>query len=125
MSCGVGIIHSKASKQKLNTKITTESEVVAVSEYVPYKIRVINIFGVQGYVLHKNVLDQYNESAIKMEKNGQNSCTVNSRHISIRYFFVNGRVDNEEFSFEYCSTSVMLSDFFNKTLQESFFRRLR
>ena len=37
ISCGVVIIHGKASKQKLNTKITTESEVVAVIEYVPYK----------------------------------------------------------------------------------------
>ena len=35
MSCGVGIIHGKASKQKLNKKSTTESVVVAVSEYAP------------------------------------------------------------------------------------------
>ena len=35
MSCGVGIIHGNKFKQKLNTKITTESEVVSVSEYVP------------------------------------------------------------------------------------------
>ena len=52
MSCGVDIIHSKASKQKLNTKITTESEVVAVSEYVPFKIHIINIFWGQGYSLN-------------------------------------------------------------------------
>ena len=45
MSCGFGIIHGKESKQKLNTKSTTESEVVAVSEYVPYKIHMINFFG--------------------------------------------------------------------------------
>ena len=34
MSCGVGIIHGKASKQKLNTQNTTEPEVVTVSDYV-------------------------------------------------------------------------------------------
>ena len=45
MSCGIGIIHGKASKQKLNTKSITESEVVAVSEYVPYKIHMIIFFG--------------------------------------------------------------------------------
>ena len=45
MYCGLGIVHSKASKQKLNTKSTTESELVAVSEYVPYKIHMLNIFG--------------------------------------------------------------------------------
>ena len=68
MSCGVGIIHGKASKHKLNTKSTTESEVVAVSEYVPYKIHMINIFLGQGYALHKKFLYQDNESAINMEK---------------------------------------------------------
>ena len=53
VSCGVGIIHGKASKQKLNKKSTTESGVVAVSEYVPYKIHMIDIFLGQGYVLNK------------------------------------------------------------------------
>ena len=46
ISYGVGIVHGKTSKNKLNTKITTESEVVAVSEYVPYKIHMINLFWV-------------------------------------------------------------------------------
>ena len=35
ISCGVGIIHVKSLRKKVNTKINTESEVVAVSEYVP------------------------------------------------------------------------------------------
>ena len=35
MSMGVGTIHNKSSKQKLNTRSTTESEVVGVSEYLP------------------------------------------------------------------------------------------
>ena len=44
ISCGVNIIQGKVSKQKLDKKITTESEVVAVRKYVPYKIYTINIF---------------------------------------------------------------------------------
>ena len=83
MSFGVVIIHSKSSKQNLNTKITTESEVVEVSEYVPYKNNMNNIFLGTGYTLHKTHLYQDNKSAIKMEKNGRNSCTGNSKHISI------------------------------------------
>jgi hypothetical protein len=31
----------------------------------------------------KNTIFQDNESAIKMEKNGRNSCTGNSQHIEI------------------------------------------
>jgi len=50
-----------------------------------------------GYHLKKKVLYQDSQSAMKLEINGRNSCTSNSRHISIRYFFVKDRVDNKEF----------------------------
>ena len=38
MSFGTGIVHGKASKQKLNTKSSTETEVVGTSDYLPYNI---------------------------------------------------------------------------------------
>ena len=38
MSLGTGILHGKSSKQKLNIRSTTESELVGVSEYLPYDI---------------------------------------------------------------------------------------
>ena len=95
MYCGIGIIHGKSPTHKFNKKITTDSEVVAVSEYVPYTIHIINIFLGQGYALHKNILYQDNEIATKMEKNGRKACTGNSRHISISYFFFNDCVDKE------------------------------
>ena len=38
MSVGTGTIHCKSSKQKLNTRSTTESELVGVSEYLPYPL---------------------------------------------------------------------------------------
>ena len=60
ISCVVFIIHGKESKQKLNIKSTTESELVAVSEYVSYNIHIIDIFGGQGYALHKKVFNQDN-----------------------------------------------------------------
>ena len=36
ISFGHDIVHSKASKQKINVKSSTECELVALSEYVPY-----------------------------------------------------------------------------------------
>jgi hypothetical protein len=125
MSFGWGVVHEKASKQKLNTKSSTESEVVGVSEYVPHKLQMINFLSAQGYDLKKCVLYQDNQSAIKMEKNGRNSCTGNSRHISIRYFFVKDRVDKGEFTIEYCPTENMLADYFTKPLQGALFIRFR
>jgi hypothetical protein len=125
MSLGVGVIHAKASKQKLNSKSSTETEVIGVSEYVPYKIQLINFIESQGYHIKKKILYQDNQSAMRMEKNGRNSCTGNSRHISIRFFFVKDRVDKKEFTIEYCPTKSMLADYFTKPLQGKLFRDMR
>ena len=79
----------------------------------------------QGYDLEKNVIFQDNQSAIKMEKNGRNSCTGNSRHIDIRYFFIKDRVENKEILIEFCLTENMLADNFTKPLQGRLFNFFR
>ena len=119
------VIHRKESKQNLNRKIITESELISVSEYVTYKIHMINIFLWKGYDLYKTVLYQDNEISIRMENNIRNSCTGKLRHISMWYFFYKDCVNTEEFSIEYCNTLVMLAEYFTKPLQESLFCHLR
>ena len=69
---GWGLMHKKASKQKLNSKSSTETEVIAVSECVPYKILLINFMESQGYKFKDKVMFQENMSAMKIEKNGRN-----------------------------------------------------
>ena len=86
MSFGTGVIHTRSSKQKLNTKSSTGAELVGVSEYLPYHIWLLNFLQHQGYNIKNKILYQDNQSAIKMEKNGRNSCTGNSRHIDVRFF---------------------------------------
>jgi hypothetical protein len=123
MSMGYGLLHCRSSKQKLNTKSSTESELVGTSDYVPYNIWNTMFWREQGYEISKNLLLQDNQSAIKMERNGRNSCTGNSRHIDIRHFFVKDRVDKGEIQVEYCPTELMLADYFTKPLQGALFRR--
>ena len=107
--------------EKINTKSSTEAELVGVSDYLPYNIWLTMFLEDQGYVLKSNVLYQDNQSAIKMEKNGRNSCTGNSRHVHIKYFFVKDRVDKGEVTIEYCPTHIMLADNFTKPLQRALF----
>ena len=64
ISLGYGIMHGKASKQKLNVKISTESEFVGMGEYFPYNIWFIMFMGVQGYAIKNNVIYQDNKRAI-------------------------------------------------------------
>ena len=125
MSMGTGILHGKSSKQKINVKSSTEAELVGVSEYLPYNIWLMMFLKKQGYNIMNNVLYQDNKSAIKMERNGRNSCTGNSRHINVRYFFVKDRVDKGEIVVEHCPTHLMIGDYFTKPLQGAVFRRFR
>ena len=125
MSFGTGILHGKASKQKLNTKSSTETEVVAASDYRPYNIWLRHFMEAQGYPLISNIFHQNNQSAMKMEKNGRNLCTGNSRQIHIRHFFIKDHVDGKHLGIVYCPTLEMLADYFTKALQDQLFHRFR
>ena len=61
--------------------------------------------------MKNNVLYQDNQSAIRMEENGRNSCMINSRHTDTRYFLSKDRVDKKEISIKYCPTTKMLAVF--------------
>ena len=125
MSMGHGILHCKSGKQKLNVKSSTEAELVGTSDYLPYNLWLIMFMGQQGYPIKNNILYQDNQSEIRMLKNGRNSCTGNSRHVHIRYFFIKDRVDKGEVKVEYCPTELMLADFYTKPLQGRLFKRFR
>ena len=123
MSFGWGTVHSRSSKQKLNTISSTEAEIVGASEYYPRNIFLIMFLEELGYCMRTNVLYQDNQSAIKMEKNGKSSTTGKSRHVHIRYFFLKDRVSKGEVEIQYCPTSIMLADYFTKPLQGALFRK--
>ncbi len=60
-----------------------------------------------------------------MEINGQNSCTSNSRHVDIRYFFVHDCVKTGKLHMLYCPTNKMWEDFYTKPLQGGAFKKFR
>ena len=122
---GDGVIHARSNKQKLNTKSSTESELVGNSDYMPYALWLLYFYQEQGYVIAEKRLHQDNQSTMKMLKNGKSSCWGQSRHVNIRYFWVVDRLKEMSISVEFCPTLTMVSDFFTKALQGSLFRRMR
>ena len=121
MSLGHGVIHAKCSKQKLDTKSSTESEVVGASDYIGYTLYIKWFLKEQGYVLKHNIFYQDNMSAIKMEKNDRQSCGEKSRHIHIRYIFIKDVLARENIEVVHCPTERMIADYFTKPLQGSLF----
>jgi hypothetical protein len=71
MYLGRGGILCKSTKQKLNTRSSTETEFVGASDYLPNTLWVKMFLEAQGYSIDKNIFEQDNESVIKLEKNGR------------------------------------------------------
>jgi hypothetical protein len=113
------------TKQKLNTRSSTESELVGVDEMMLIIIWTCYFLLSQGYGIIKNLLLQNNRSSILLEQNGRASSSKRTRHINIRYFFIADWVNMKEISLHWCPTKEMVADFWAKPLQGSQFRELR
>ena len=79
----------------------------------------------QGYKLDRNILAEDNESTIRMSNNGKDSCTSNSKHIAIKYFWVTDRIKNGNIVITHCPTKQMIADYFTKPLQGELFCMFR
>lgn len=125
ISFGTGGILCKSSKQKLNTKSSTEAELVGASDYLPSTVWVMHFMAEQGYPILRSHFAQDNESAIKLAKNGRVSAGQRSRHINIRHFWITDRLRSDDITLTHCPTECMLADFLTKPLQGALFRKFR
>jgi hypothetical protein len=125
ITMGKGALYASSKRQKLNTKSSTEAELVGAGDFLPQTIWTANFIEAQGYQIKRNEFHQDNQSAMKMEKNGRQSAGQRSRHINIRYFFIKDKIDQGDISLMYCPTGEMIADFFTKPQQGGMFTRFR
>jgi hypothetical protein len=125
MSLGRGfpIVHS--TKHKLNTRSSTEAELVSVDDCMPAICWTRYFLQAQGYAVNENIVYQDNKSAILLETNGKASSSKRTKHINVRYFFVTDRVAKQELNVEWCPTGDMIADFMTKPLQGALFKKFR
>ena len=116
-SLGKGSIISTSTKQKLNTRSSTETEIVAADDLMPHVCWTNYFLDCQGYNIDSTIMFQDNQSAILLEKNGKNSSSKRTKHINIRYYFITDRIKNVELKIEYCPTDNMVADYFTMPLQ--------
>ena len=125
ISWGWGVLLTKCQKQKLNTKSSTEGEIVGVSDFMPNMIWARMFLQEQGFVLEENILYQDNQSAMKVLKNGKRSSGQKTKHMDNRFFWIKDRIGSEGIEVQYCPTEMMIADFFTKPLQGKLFRKFR
>jgi hypothetical protein len=125
MTMGRGSIQSLSRKHKLNTRSSTEAELVAVDDASVMILWTKLFMEAQGYEIEKNILYQDNKSAILLETNGKKSSGKRTRALNIRYFLITDQVEMGNVCIEYCPTDEMVGDFYTKPLQGEKFRKFR
>ena len=133
MSFGQGAIIGISTKQKINTKSSTEAEIVGVDDVLNVQVWCRYYLDAQYEMAEKEPMIKYdklyqdNVSSIRLEKNGKASSTKRTRHINIRYFAITDRLNANDsvLSVDYCPTGEMVADLFTKPLQGSLYRKHR
>ena len=122
---GIGAVEGLSAKQKLNTKSSTEAELVGVDDTSVLIMWTVLFLHEQGYDVEKNILYQDKKSAILLEKNGKSSSGKRTRALNIRYFFMTDQIEKKNVRVAYCPTDEMVGDYMTKPLQGAKFIQFR
>ena len=125
MSLGRGMAMSYSWKHKINTKSSTEAEIVGVDDSLAYILWARYFLQEQGYDMEPSLLYQDNMSAILLETNGKASSSKRTKHIKIKYFSIKDKIDQGEITVEHCPTEQMWTDINTKPKQGAVFREFR
>jgi hypothetical protein len=122
ISLGKGTILAGSMKQKINTRSSTESELVAVSDALCNVMFVDNLLRGQHLIVSPVVLLQDKQSTVYMMRNGKGSSSL-TRHIDIRYFWITDLLRAERVVLQISTSKQMSSDTLTKPLQGEAFER--
>ena len=125
LSLGKGAVYGASTCQKLNTRSSTEAELLSVDDCMPQILWTRYFLEAQGYQIQDSVVYQDNQSSMFLANNGRASSSKWTRHINIHYFFVTDRIQVGDIRVAYCPTDDMVANFFTKPLQGSKFTRFR
>jgi hypothetical protein len=117
LSLGRRIPIVSSTKQKLNTRSSTVTEIVGADDFMLAICWTRYFMRAQGYGVKDNVMFQDKKSSIILENNGKVSSSKRTKHINIRYFFITGIISKEEVSVVWCPTGDKIGDYATKPLQ--------
>lgn len=112
------------SKQKIVTRSSTEAELVGVSDALS------QILWTREYLLHQGLrlgpatVYQDNKSTICLANKGR-STSERTRHVKIRYFFIQHYLEEKEISVEYLPAGEIVADLLTKPHHGATFIKLR
>ena len=123
VTLGVGHFISSSKVQKLNSKSSTEAEIIAVSDGMNVPLWLADFIAHQGYKPQPVRLEQDNQSCIALLNKGRSTAET-TRFIAIRKFWISDYIRNGAINVVYVPTEDMTSDFFTKPVQGAVFVKL-
>jgi hypothetical protein len=120
---GKGATSSYSRKVKLNTRSSTETELVTVDMYMPEMLWTLYFIQSQGYKAECVGLHQDNISTQLLMKNRRFSSGKKTKHIEAKFFFIKDKVDGGEMRILDCPTEKMWADVLTKPLQGMAFKQ--
>ena len=112
---GGAVIWSKSIRQLIITKSSFEAELVALSDMVSMVLWVSLMMADLGYGNGVPVVYQDNQSTIKVAQKGLSNNT-NTKHIDIRYMWVQEVIKQKKIVVKYKKTDEMIADGATKPL---------
>jgi hypothetical protein len=125
MTLGKGCFQTISTKQKVNSRSSTEAELISMDDIVSKVIWTKLFMQEQGCKIIENIAYRDNTSAMKMEINGKTSSGKRIRHLEIKYFYVTDLIERKEIKVEYCPTDSMIADYMTKPITGSKFNKFR
>ena len=125
MTLGNGAIISDSTKQKVNARSSTESEMIAADDMISKILWTKRFLEAQGHQVKANIVYQDNSSAMKLEMNGKASSGKRTRHFDIKFFYITDLIKRKEMEVRFCPTDEMVADYMTKPLVGSKFNEFR
>ena len=125
MTLGTGAIVSDSTKQKVNARSSTESEMIAADDMISKILWTKRFVEAQGHQVKANIVYQDNSSMMKLEMNGKESSGKRTRHFDIKFFYITDLIKRKEMEVQFCPTDEMIADYMTKLLVGSKFNKFR
>ena len=125
MTLGKGTVQSVSTKQKVNTRSSTEAELVSVDDIISKVLWTRRFLEAQSYGVKDMIVYRDNMSTMKLEEKGKASSGKRTRHFHIKFFYITDLIQQQLLRTEYCPTADMVSDYMTKPLIGVQFRKFR
>ncbi len=122
---GRGAMASYSNRLRMNTRSSTETEVVTVDRYMPEILWTMSFLREQGFPVELSRIAQDNHAAQLLETRGRFLSTSRTKHFKNKVFFVKDQVDQGEVAILDCPTNLMWADFMTKPQQVLLYREMR